>query len=295
MNDLLVFNSLIEVIFADNTIQNEFSPQENKWKNHEFERFAELIAHRIKFSVNLTSEEKDELKEEISTTTLKRMLQGEYIKEDELVLEPRKLRSLNKIAIFVGSKGWHSFKEKVRHEKNTQKPVIQPVNVSPNKICELTPVVIKIENTYIEIRISKEIFQKNEGFHFLLVAEDGFSILNNYRQSYNVNSQVIKDFVATINAKDEGGSLFPRVPISVIPNKFFRKYKDSRDAKILNQFQNHIKEFLKANREMMHIQNLVIDFHISDENVPEQYIDRLIEELRFNPDTNSFSKIIVCK
>lgn len=97
----------------------------------------------------------------------------------------------------------------------------------------------------VQIKRSNKPFPKQEGWHILTVAEAGFSMLTVYADhQYKVNAN-IEAFADRVNNTNESGSLFPKVPISAIPRKFFRDYRNSMEADILNEFRSHIKDEIK--------------------------------------------------
>jgi hypothetical protein len=131
-------------------------------------------------------------------------------------------------------------------------------------------------------------------WHILTVAEAGFSMLDTYgRHKHGVDIETIKSFADQINDRDESGSLYPKAPISAIPRRFFRDIQEDDIPNHLTDFQNHINEFLVANRANIHARKILIDFHVSSAPVPELYITATEEVFRNNAKETEFNEIVI--
>ena len=112
------------------------------------------------------------------------------------------------------------------------------------------------------------------GWHILTVAEAGFSMLDIYgRFQHRLDIEVIRQFADRINDHDEAGSLHPRAPISAVPRRLFREQESLDNASGVKDLTRHIMEFLVANRDTIHAQKILIDFHVSPASVPLRYLD----------------------
>jgi hypothetical protein len=96
----------------------------------------------------------------------------------------------------------------------------------------------------------------DKGCHILTYAEEGFSPLSIYSQSYNLDATVIKEFAEAVNQRDESGSLLPGAPISAIPRRLIREYGPEVEPAL----RDALKDFLKANRQHIHAKKIIIDF-----------------------------------
>jgi hypothetical protein len=121
------------------------------------------------------------------------------------------------------------------------------------------------------------------GWHILTVAEAGFSMLDIYaRFQHGLDIEVIRQFADRINDHDETGSLHPRAPISAVPRRFFRGQENLDDASVVNVLTRYITEFLVANRDTIHAQKILIDFHVSPASVSLRYLDVAEEVVRLH-------------
>jgi hypothetical protein len=119
------------------------------------------------------------------------------------------------------------------------------------------------------------------GWHILTVAEAGFSMLDIYgRLQHGLDIDVLRRFADRLNERNEAGTLHPHAPISAVPRCLFREQADCRDPAAVNDLKRHIAEFLVANENTIHAQQLLIDFHVSPAPVPARYIDAAEEVLR---------------
>lgn len=117
--------------------------------------------------------------------------------------------------------------------------------------------------------------------HILTVAESGFSMLSGYAsEHFGIDASIICQFEEQVNHSNQIGSLYPQAPISAVPCKYFRELSESTDPDVLNEFKQHITEFLNANSNALKSRNLLIDFHVSPSAVPQQYIDATLDVLR---------------
>ena len=132
----------------------------------------------------------------------------------------------------------------------------------------------------IEINQSNEPFEKQDNWHILTVAESGFSMLSGYASEYCIEELALRNFEECVNSTNKSGSLYPKAPISAVPRKYFRELSGSTDPSVLEEFSNHISEFLSANSRTIKTENLVIDFRVSPSPVPEQFITTTVEVLQ---------------
>jgi hypothetical protein len=95
---------------------------------------------------------------------------------------------------------------------------------------------------------------KGSGYHVLTFAETGFAMLNIYGEEFGLERNTIERFSQEVNRRDESGSLHPKAPISAVPRHLIR---DDNDAETL---ADQIKEFLKANKNQIKANKLLIDF-----------------------------------
>lgn len=121
--------------------------------------------------------------------------------------------------------------------------------------------------------------EKSSEWHVLTVAEDGFSMLTIYSKHHNLDNRTISRFADHVNCQDMSGSLYPLAPISALPRRFFREQAENKDPYTLNEFQQHVIEFLTMNESTINAQKILIDFHVSSAPVPERYTQATVELL----------------
>jgi hypothetical protein len=132
------------------------------------------------------------------------------------------------------------------------------------------------------------------GWHMLTVAEDGFSMLNEYGcRQYGLDREDIRAFADDVNDRDEPGSLHPRAPISAMPRRFFREHENLCDASVLDDFKVHIAQFLAANRDIVRAERILVDFHVSAEPVPRRYIDATEEVFRRDGHGGAIEQVVI--
>jgi len=128
---------------------------------------------------------------------------------------------------------------------------------------------------------SDQPFDAKEGWHFLTIADPGFSALVFCgEQEYGLERMDLNEFIDRINQSNESGSLHPKAPLSAIPCKYIRKLSDSTDPAVLEEFKTHIVEFLTVNSKTIKSENLAIDFRVSPSPIPQQYVDATFEVLK---------------
>jgi hypothetical protein len=145
------------------------------------------------------------------------------------------------------------------------------------------------------IKLQEQPCPENESLvpdaHYLVVAEDGFSMLDGYGQKAGLNRKTIKAFADAVNRCNESGSLHPKAPISAIPSHYLRDCEDNPDGATVNAFKNELQLFLKANAEAIKASKIVIDLHVSPKPVPAVYLNAI--ESIFNSSGYPGSYVIV--
>lgn len=129
--------------------------------------------------------------------------------------------------------------------------------------------------------------------HVLLVAESGFSMLDIYACGrFGLDRNVVSSFAEKVNTSNEAGSLYPRAPVSAIPQKVFRDLAGSKSAEVMADFRRHIADFIRANEERIKATKLLVDFHVSPNPVLESYLE-VAEEMFFLRSAGSVLKEVV--
>lgn len=132
-----------------------------------------------------------------------------------------------------------------------------------------------------------------EGDHIVLVAEDGFSMLDQYaRGKYKMSITNIQEFANRINRSNEPGTLYPHAPISGMPRKYFRELAATREPSVIIEFQQQLRETLAAIAGLpvqTPMKTVVLDFRVSPASVPEGYVQAAIAVARDFAGTNGFA------
>jgi hypothetical protein len=129
--------------------------------------------------------------------------------------------------------------------------------------------------------------------HYLVVAEDGFSMLTKYGEKAGLDRKTIRAFADTVNYRDACGSLHPKAPISAIPRRYLRNCGDSPDEATVNAFKIELRNFLKANTEAIKASKIIIDLHVSPKPLPEVYLSAI--ESIFDGNEHSGSYVIAAR
>lgn len=112
--------------------------------------------------------------------------------------------------------------------------------------------------------------QEFQTFHIFTVAEAGFSMLDVYgRKLHGISSSELQKFANAANDQDEMITLHPVVPITIMPKRFFRDYIDYAGINQLDGFKQKLRGFLLQNFEDIQANCIVVDWHVSAEDVPE--------------------------
>jgi len=123
--------------------------------------------------------------------------------------------------------------------------------------------------------------QNWEGWHILTVAETGFSMLTAFAEAAGCKGEDVYAFAERVNQTNEAGTLNPRAPISAISCKYLRDLADRADAPAIEEFKDHISEFIKANESTIRAPRILVDLHVSSNPVPPHFV-RATEEVFSN-------------
>jgi len=132
----------------------------------------------------------------------------------------------------------------------------------------------------ISFNSSEQPFKTQDGWHFLTVADPGFSALTSFAEEYGIDRMLMDEFIDKVNNTNQTGSLHPNAPLSAIPCKYIRELSNSSDQYVLDEFKSHIDEFLSSNSKVIKSENLAIDLRVSPSPIPQQYIDATVEALK---------------
>ncbi|MDV3002763.1 MAG: hypothetical protein N5P05_004418 (plasmid) [Chroococcopsis gigantea SAG 12.99] len=84
--------------------------------------------------------------------------------------------------------------------------------------------------------------------------------------------------------------------LSAVPRKFFRDYENSSDSRIIDEFKNHLIDFINANNQTIKAKKVLIDFHVvTSQPVPQQYIDATIEVFKARADCSNIEELAIVR
>jgi hypothetical protein len=131
-------------------------------------------------------------------------------------------------------------------------------------------------------------------WHTLVVAEAGPSMLDFYcRYKYKIENQIIRRFAFQVNRRDEPGSLHPFAPITAFPKRDFHEIEKSLIPGHIKRICSHLRDFLEANREHIHANNVLVDFLMPPQPIPEEYIIAIEEVFRTNENATEIEQVVI--
>ena len=133
------------------------------------------------------------------------------------------------------------------------------------------------------------------GWHILTVAESGFSMLMGYACDglYSLDRTVVSNFAEQVNRQNVSGSLHPKASISALPNRYFRDIPDQDIPSHIEDFKNELNSFIDANRSRIKAKNIMIDFHVSQEDISPYYLDATTQVFNNAINNGVFEQVVV--
>lgn len=137
-----------------------------------------------------------------------------------------------------------------------------------------------------------------KGFHCVCIAENGFSMINQYAgHLYGVSHEVIREFCESVNRRNEMGSLYPLAPVSALPSHFVREWpsindSESQSAK-LQAFSKEINAFLMANHQTLHADRIAVDLRVSPEPIPADLVRAFEAAVSTSPYASHIQKFVL--
>ena len=113
------------------------------------------------------------------------------------------------------------------------------------------------------------------------------------RHKHGLDIEIIRQFADKVNCKNEPGSLHPRTPISAFPRWLFRDIEESEISNHIDQFRSYLQQFIQANRTTIHASKVLIDFHVSPQPVPKEYITAIEDVFRENGDGVGIKEVVI--
>lgn len=130
--------------------------------------------------------------------------------------------------------------------------------------------------------------------HILTVAEEGFSKLNIYATKlHDLDVSEVRTFANKVNERDEAGTLYPQMPISAMPKRFFRNSGIEAGSEKLAEFKRMLAGFLAVNERDIHAKEIVVDWHVSAEPVPEVLLQVTEDVFQIQADSVCIERVII--
>lgn len=133
-------------------------------------------------------------------------------------------------------------------------------------------------------------------WHVLTMAKARGAALELYaRGVHSLDIEIVDKFSEQVIESDKTGTLYPKAPVSAIPFRYFNYTEEFDIPNYLDDFRDHIKQFLEINRNQIHARKLLVDFHRDSDPVSDFYLtaaERAFTEL---VDENEFDEIALMK
>jgi hypothetical protein len=117
--------------------------------------------------------------------------------------------------------------------------------------------------------------EKWRDWHVIVIAKPlyGKSALDYYgRFMHGVDNEILKEFATQVNENFETRTLYPKAPVSVIPERYMY-FLESTDLKTwLKDFWRNMKEFVELNRTTIHARKILVDLHRDSAPVPDFFL-----------------------
>lgn len=134
------------------------------------------------------------------------------------------------------------------------------------------------KSTYNSLRLCRH------GFHVLTYAEEGFAPLNQHTRAAGITKEELVSFAETVNRLNQAGSLYPKVPVSVVPRMLIR---DQHDAQALYL---SLIEFYQINAALIKAKKILLDFRTPK---VEAFVEQAIELSLSSPDLEFVDELIL--
>lgn len=132
---------------------------------------------------------------------------------------------------------------------------------------------------------------KSGHLHLITFAEGGFSAFAFILKFSNFCKDInqIQNYVDQINKADESTTLYPKLNLTVIPQRFARKILATEQE--ITDFRNCIKDCFKANREYIKAETMFFDWSCAACN--RELLVKIIKEIARNKDLEYCKKVMI--
>lgn len=140
----IIIEQLKQGILSTPSVLNSSLTSVKKWKRAQYIILSEIIADQLAKSEFLQGERKNELGTTISSTTLQRIFTNDYSDSENSDL--RFLKTLDKLAIFIGFQSLNHFLSDTANNNNPDEPTVCAISEKEN----LLPVFEKLISHYCQ-------------------------------------------------------------------------------------------------------------------------------------------------
>ena len=118
-------------------------------------------------------------------------------------------------------------------------------------------------------------FEQWRDWHGIVISKPlyGMSALDFYaRVLHGADTETIEGFAALVNETDKTQTLYPKAPVSSIPERYFQFMDQTNLIVHLNDFWRNMKEFVDLNRATIHAKKILVDIHRDGSPVPDFFL-----------------------
>ena len=118
-------------------------------------------------------------------------------------------------------------------------------------------------------------FEQWREWHVIVISKylQGMSALDFYaRVLHGADTETIEGFATLVNETDKTQTLYPKVPVSSIPERYFQFMDQTNLIVHLNDFWRNMKEFAELNRATIHAKKILVDIHRDGSPVPDFFL-----------------------
>jgi hypothetical protein len=124
----------------------------------------------------------------------------------------------------------------------------------------------------------------------------GKSALDFYaRVLHGVDTQTIEAFGKEIGESDETRTLYPKAPVSAIPERYLWFVEQTNLTIHLPDFWRNMKEFVEMNRSTIHARKILVDLHRDGSLVPDFFLTAVERSFAEHFKEDEIDEIVIMK